>query len=44
MPDGGTEIEFPVPIITLDLPVPNLEAMTNAGSNAASGNPGSTST
>lgn len=36
MPDGGTEIEFPVPIVTLDLPVPNLEAMASAGSNAAS--------
>ena len=37
MPDGGTEIQIPVPIVTLDLPVPNYQAVVNAGNKMASG-------
>ena len=38
-PDGGTEIQIPVPIVTLDLPIPNFRSVANAATKVSSGNP-----
>ncbi len=36
-PDGGTEIQIPVPIVTLDLPLPNFRSVANAATKVSSG-------
>ena len=30
MPGGGTELQIPIPVVSLDVPLPNLGAVANA--------------